>query len=75
MKNSKKCPKCQYADIVRIPSVNPRHQGSTIPLSWGGLRLIKLTRYLCASCGYMEEWIDAPEDIATLKDNYGAAPG
>ena len=31
MKNSTKCPKCQSADIVRIPSLG-RYQGSNIPL-------------------------------------------
>lgn len=28
------------------------------------------TRYLCASCGFNEEWIDSPDDIAKVKKKY-----
>jgi hypothetical protein len=75
MKNSKKCPKCQSTDIVRIPAAPHRYQGSHIPVSWAGLTLIDMTRYLCTSCGFMEEWIDSADDIATLRRNYEPAPG
>ena len=36
-------------------------------------RTVKVTRYLCGSCGFSEEWIDAPEDLEKLKEKYGAA--
>ena len=35
-------------------------------------RTVKVTRYLCGSCGFSEEWIDAPEDLQKLKEKYGA---
>ena len=27
-----------------------------------------VSRYVCGACGFSEEWIDAPEDIAKLKE-------
>ena len=32
---------------------------------------VKVTRYLCGSCGFSEEWIDSPKDLHKLKENYG----
>jgi len=70
MKNSKKCPKCQSADIIRIPGqVGPYGVGNNIRVAmwtWPG----KVTRYLCATCGFSEEWIDSEADIAKVKDRY-----
>jgi hypothetical protein len=31
---------------------------------------VKVTRYLCASCGFIEEWVDSPDDLAKLKKKY-----
>ncbi len=37
---------------------------------WAG-SAIKVTRFLCKGCGFSEEWVEAPGDIAKLVDNYG----
>lgn len=75
MKKSKKCPKCQSADIIRIPgSVGPYGVGNNIRLGmwrWP----VKVTRYLCASCGFSEEWINSSSDISKLKAKFDQAPG
>ena len=34
---------------------------------------VKVTRYLCGSCGFSEEWIDSPEDLHKLKEKYGSS--
>jgi|GEM_PF-1443219 len=34
-----------------------------------GFGTVKVTRYLCGSCGFSEEWIDAPEDLHSSKKN------
>jgi predicted nucleic-acid-binding Zn-ribbon protein len=75
MKNSKRCPKCQSTDIVRIPAEPRRYQGNHIPVGWLGVVLAKVTRFLCASCGFSEEWVESSDDIAKLKNKYGTAPG
>src|SRR5947208_16606493 len=72
MKNTHTCPKCNSQEIMRIEGRtggygggNDIRAGSTIFSS------VKVTRYLCGSCGFSEEWIDSPEDLHKLKENYG----
>lgn len=70
MKNTHSCPKCDSYDILRIKG------GST----WSGyqnfvrassIKMIPVTRYLCGSCGFSEEWVDDPKGLALLKKKYG----
>ena len=71
MKNSKKCPKCQSTDIVKIPGKRaPGGAGNLIGVGWNPFSTVKPMRYLCAGCGFMEEWLDSPADIARVKTKY-----
>jgi endogenous inhibitor of DNA gyrase (YacG/DUF329 family) len=73
MRNSKPCPKCQSNDIVRIPGeARPFGAGNNIMIGGTIFRAVKVTRYLCASCGFSEEWIDSSDDITKLKKKYGS---
>ena len=76
MRKSKTCPKCQSADVIRIPgSVEGYGAGNNILLRinwWKSRGYVKVSRYVCGACGFSEEWIDAPEDIARLKEHFGA---
>ena len=57
MKNTKKCPKCQSSDIVKIKGeCGPYGRGNNIAIS--GRTPVLVTRYLCCSCGFSEEWIN-----------------
>jgi hypothetical protein len=38
----------------------------------GAWSAVGVTRYLCGSCGFIEEWIDAPDDIAKVKEKYSS---
>jgi hypothetical protein len=71
MKISKRCSKCQSAGIVRVPG-QPWVGGNNIRWPWN---TVQVTRYLCTSCGFVEQWIDSANDIARVKKKYGAAPG
>jgi ribosomal protein S27AE len=72
MKKSNRCPKCQSREIVKIPGVTrPAGVGNNIKTGFWDLNGIPVTRYLCGSCGYIEQWIDAAEDIDRIKDYYG----
>jgi hypothetical protein len=44
-----------------------------IPTGSFSFRTVKVTRYLCGSCGFSEEWIDAQEDLHKLKEQYGSS--
>ncbi len=69
MKNSKKCPKCQSSDILRIPG-ELTGVGNVIRTGWTAWSTVTVTRYLCGSCGFIEEWIDTAADIARVKKKY-----
>ena len=71
MKNSNTCPKCSAQDIIRVIS-NPSHTADDrIPVGWTVLgAAVPVTRYLCGSCGYSEEWIDSPQDIERIRADH-----
>jgi len=72
MKNSKRCPKRQSDDIIRIPG--KREAGGagnlTSVSSWNLFNAVAPTLHVCGSCGYMENWVTSARDIARLKAKY-----
>ena len=59
MKNSKRCPKCQSGDIVRIDGYTGAHgAGNNVILGMSIFSSVNVNRYICCSCGFTEEWID-----------------
>lgn len=73
MRNSKICAKCRSAEILRIPGeVRAFGVGNNITAGATLFSAVKVTRYLCAACGFSEEWIDSADDIAKLKKKYGS---
>ncbi|BBF43186.1 hypothetical protein lbkm_1873 [Lachnospiraceae bacterium KM106-2] len=71
MKDSKRCPKCNSNDIVVVPgTIGPYGGGNHIPLGNKMSNAVLVTRYVCLSCGYTEEWIDTPQDRQQLKEKY-----
>ena len=74
MKNTHTCPKCNSQEILRIEGrMGGYSGGNDIPAGGFSFRTVKVTRYLCGSCGFSEEWIDAPEDLHKLKEKYGSS--
>lgn len=71
MKNTNTCPKCHSNEIVRIPSFVGAN-GNSIKAGLSVFSSVIVTRYLCTSCGYSEEWIDDPMDIEKLKKYYSS---
>ncbi len=49
--------------------------GDNILVGWTTFSAVKVTRYLCCACGFSEEWIDNPEDVAKIKKKYGSNEG
>jgi predicted RNA-binding Zn-ribbon protein involved in translation (DUF1610 family) len=71
MKPSNTCPKCRSADIVRIPGTAGAYgSGNNISIGRIVFSAVPVTRYLCASCGFSEEWLDSAQDIAKIKKKY-----
>lgn len=71
MQNSKTCSKCQNTEIIRIPGeVRAFGAGNNISVGATIFGAVKVTRYLCASCGFSEEWIGSADDIAKIRKKY-----
>ena len=67
MKNTRICPKCSSADIVRIDGyAGPYGSGNHIMTGNTVFSAVNVNRYVCCECGYTEEWIDR-EDIEKVK--------
>jgi hypothetical protein len=73
MKNTKRCPKCQSGDIVLVPGKRePGGAGNLISVSrWNPYAAVKPVLHVCGVCGYMENWLVSPDDIARVKGVYG----
>ena len=69
MKNTKKCPKCVSADIVRVDGfTGPYGSGNNVMLGASIFSAVKVNRYICCTCGFTEEWIDT-EDLGKVKES------
>jgi hypothetical protein len=72
MKNTGRCPKCQHDGLLRIAGQSGANgAGNNIPVGWTIFSSVLVTRFLCTSCGFSEEWIESPEDIAKLVEKFG----
>ena len=72
MKNTGKCSKCHFSDVIRIRGWSGTvGQGNNIPVGWTVLSMVDVTRFLCGQCGYSEEWVEKPADIEKVRKKYG----
>ncbi|MCA9917813.1 MAG: hypothetical protein KC445_07670 [Anaerolineales bacterium] len=69
MKTTMQCPKCQSKDILIIEAdkIPLRAARNMIQLGFFS-NVVYVTRYVCAACGFSEEWIDDPQSIEKLKN-------
>ena len=68
MKDGNKCIKCFCENIIRVPGqIGIYGVGNNISV---GLTCIKVTRYVCSQCGFVEEWIDSKNDLLRVEKKY-----
>ena len=59
MKHTHQCPKCGSLDIRRFVGEEQGYGvGNNIRMGFFAQAIV--TRYLCYSCGYSEEWVESP---------------
>ena len=66
------CPKCGGRDILRIPD-NPGRYTSGNNIYTGTFTLIgkiPIIRYVCLDCGYVEQWVEQPEQRRRLRQAF-----
>lgn len=70
MKNTGKCPKCGGNDLIFAPGTCGAYgAGNNIMTGLTRFSAVLVNRYVCATCGYTEEWVDL-EDVPKLKKAY-----
>ena len=72
MKNSRRCSKCGGSDIVRIPDRRGRcASGNNIYTSnFANFGKIPVIRYVCCSCGYVENWVEQKKGLARIQHTF-----
>jgi DNA-directed RNA polymerase subunit RPC12/RpoP len=74
MKNTGTCPKCNGKVVIKIPGAAGAYgSGNNIPAGVTIFSSVKVSRYLCGTCGFSEEWIDNHDDLTKLERKYGTA--
>jgi len=73
MKNTKKCPKCNGHEIYT--NEGRMKQGERAGLHLGGVRRFLISSYICAGCGFIEEYIENDDlqnekKMSKLKDKW-----
>jgi predicted nucleic-acid-binding Zn-ribbon protein len=63
MKSDGVCPKCSSKQIIKIPS----ELGTFNVIKIDMFKFANLTRYICTSCGYMEQYISDDSSLSKLR--------
>ncbi|HJB97593.1 MAG TPA: hypothetical protein H9710_03325 [Candidatus Acutalibacter pullicola] len=73
MKNAGRCPKCGSWHIVRVPDQPGRYaSGNNIYTSRATLfGKIPVIRYVCCACGYVENWVESPQQLEEIEKAFG----
>ncbi len=67
MKNTNTCPKCRGRNILVVPgNVGAGTDCGSNSIMTGLFKAVLVDRYVCADCGFTEEWINK-EDMPRLK--------
>ena len=70
MINTGRCPKCGGVEIIRIEGTSEAYGvGNNIRMGTTIFSAVKVPRYVCLSCGYLENWVDT-WDLEKLRKKY-----
>jgi len=70
MKQKNKCIKCSSPDLLRIPTTPGEPPG--IAVGDRGMQRVAVSKFVCANCGFIEEWVENANDLDKLRRDYGA---
>ena len=71
MKNTKCCPKCNSNDIVIVRGEKSNFARGNVILTGSTIfNAAIINKYVCCNCGFIEEWVDNPQDLQKIKSKY-----
>ena len=74
MKNTKRCPVCGSTDVIRVPDDAHRYLSNGIFLTRALMvKRIPVARYVCRSCGYLEDWVEHQAEREEIARAWGPA--
>lgn len=66
------CPKCHSTNIVIVKGKkNNLAKGNIIFIGSTIFNAAIINKYVCCSCGFIEEWVDNSQDLQKIKSKYG----
>lgn len=72
MMNTKRCPVCGSADVIRVPDDAHRYLANSICITrFFTVKRIPVARYVCHDCGYMENWVENRHERDEIKRAWG----
>ncbi len=73
MRTTGRCPKCGSSDLVRVPDDAHRYLANSICITkLVTVERVPVARYVCCGCGYVEDWVEHPQERNRLKQAFGA---
>lgn len=61
------CSRCNSEQFVKIDNTSGQHFSR---IKTGALTVAEVSRYVCCSCGFTEEWIENDDDLKRIKEKY-----
>ena len=69
MKNVNKCTKCGSIEVLRVKGQSQGYgPGNNLQLSLFSQVLV--SKYVCCTCGFIEDWIDNPQNMEKVRNYY-----
>lgn len=65
MKTNKRCPKCESTQIVQLAGES--FMSKIYPFGLHDTGYSRISRFACTDCGFVEEYLVDPEELAELK--------
>ena len=60
------CGQCGSADLLNIAGT-PADHSHIVVAGPSVMHTVRVTRYVCTDCGFIEEWVNSRDDLKRLK--------
>lgn len=68
MKTDRICVKCGSDDLLRVPGLSQSEHH--LVTGEKTLHPLRVAKFVCGKCGFIEEWVDSRDDLDKLRQEY-----